>query len=162
MVKDGQLLGEKEYRRDEDEYRPANLSLVLGYKPLTGEEFQGKFTNFNVFNSSLSVERMIRLTRAGEKECGAPGDLVSWEEAEWTLHSQAKMIEVDRDWEGACRRESQVQVFTADFKWQGDCMQHCKKIANGRSPPVTTEEKWENLTIEIDLITQDRSNLPYM
>ena len=31
-----------------------------------------------------------------------------------------------------------------------------------RSPPVITEEEWTNLTIEIDLITQDRSNLPYM
>ena len=27
---------------------------------------------------------------------------------------------------------------------------------------MITEEEWTNLTIEIDLITQDRSNLPYM
>ena len=35
-------------------------------------------------------------------------------------------------------------------------------ITGGRSPPVNTEEEWENLTREIDLITQDRSILPYM
>ena len=36
-------------------------------------------------------------------------------------------------------------------------MWHCKKIGNGRSPPVITEEESKNLTLEIDLITQDRS-----
>ena len=71
---------------------------------------------------------MIAQTKAGEEVCGAPGDLVNWEEAEWTLHSQAKVIEVDREWEGPCRRESQVQVFTAEFLWHHDCMQHCQKI----------------------------------
>ena len=33
---------------------------------------------------------------AGGEECETPGDLVSWEEAKWTLHSQAKVIELDR------------------------------------------------------------------
>ena len=87
-----------------------------------------------MFNSSLSVERMGGLTRAGVEECGAPGDLVSWEEAEWTLHSQAKVIEVDREWEGPCRRESQVQVFTADFEHHQDCMQlskdRCRQVTS--------------------------------
>ena len=35
VVVDGQLLVEEEYRREEDKYRPANLSLVLGYDPLS-------------------------------------------------------------------------------------------------------------------------------
>ena len=160
VVVDGQLLVEAEYRREEDEKRPANLRLLIG-SDQTGE-YPVKIANLNVFNSSLSLERMVGLTMAGEEECGAPGDLVSWEEAEWTLHSQAKVIEVDREWEGPCRRESQVQVFTADFEDHEDCMWHCKKIVNGRSPPVITEEEWKNLIEEIDLITQDRSILPYM
>ena len=105
---------------------------------------------------------MVGLTSAGEEECGASGDLVSWEEAEWTLHSQAKVIEVDREWEGPCRRESQVQVFTADFEYHHGCMEHCEKISAGRSPSVNTEEEWKNLIMEIDLITQDRSLLPWM
>ena len=90
-------------------------------------------------SSALSVERMAGLTTAGGEDCGAPGDFLSWEEAEWTLHSQAKVIKVDRDWEGPCRRESQVHAFTADFEYHHDCMQHCQKIAGGRSPPVSAE-----------------------
>ena len=39
---------------------------------------------------------------------------------------------------------------------------HCEKIGTGRSPPVTTEEEWKNLITEIELITQDRSDLPWM
>ena len=96
LVVDGQLLEEEEYRRDEDELRPANISLVLGYDTY-GTEYSVMIANLHVFKSSLSVEGMVGLTRAGEEECGAPGDLVSWEEAEWTLHSQAKVIEVDRE-----------------------------------------------------------------
>merc|ERR1711963_419013 len=41
-------------------------------------------------------------------------------------------------------------------------MQHCQKIYGGRSPPVTTKEEWENLTREVDLVTQDLSVLPGM
>ena len=125
---DGQLLGEEEYRREEDEYRPANLSLQLGYD-FYPAEYPVKIADLNVFSSSLSVERMVGLTRSGNEECGTPGDLVSWEKAEWTLHSQAKVIEVDKEWEGSCRRESQVQVFALDMvHWYDDCMRHCEKI----------------------------------
>ena len=130
VVVDGQLLGEVEYKMDEmDEYRPANISLRLGYSDYPAE-FPIKIADLNVFSSSLSLERMVGLTRTGEEECGAPGDLVSWEEAEWTLHSQAKVIKVDREWEGPCRRESQVQIFTLEMlHWYDDCMTHCQKIA---------------------------------
>ena len=162
---DGQLLGEGEYKRDEDEYRPANLRLGLGFVPLgsfAAKENTGRVSELNIFNSSLSAERMKGLTTSGGEECGAPGDLVSWEEAEWTLHSQAKEVEVDREWEGPCRRESKVQVFTADFFRQDFCMHLCQKISGGRSPPVTTREEWESLTREVDLITRDRSTLPFM
>ena len=68
-----------------------------------------------------------------------------------------------RDWANfaPCRRESQVHIFTAannyaGFDWHNDCMHHCQKIANGRSPPVNTKEEWESLTREVDLITPDR------
>ena len=161
LVVDGQLLGEKVYRR-EDWNGPANLSLLLGLNPLGPIELTGRVSELNIFGSSLSPEKMMVLTTAGGEGCGAPGDLINWEEAEWTLHSQAKVIEVDREWEGPCRMESQVQVFTAGFKWHHECMHHCQKISGGRSPPVTTKGEWENLTREIDLITQNRSNFPFM
>ena len=99
VVVNGQMLLEEEYRRGEDTRRPANFSLMLGSAGTNGNmELPVKISNLNVFNSSSSVERMVGLTRAGQEECGTPGNLVSWEEAEWTLHSQAKLIEVDREW----------------------------------------------------------------
>ena len=128
LVVDGQLLGEEEYKREEDEKRPTNISLLLG---AWDYEYPVKIADLNVFNSSLSVERMVGMTQAGDEECGAAGDLVSWEEAEWSLHSQAKVIEVDLKWEGACRRESKVHVFQGVFRFHHDCMQHCQKIAGG-------------------------------
>ena len=162
LVVDGQLLGEEEYRREEDTNRPANLSLVLGHDPPSKIEETGRVTELNIFSSALPLEMMKAQTRAEGKDCATPGDLVNWEEAEWTLHSKAKMIEVDREWEGPCRSESQVQVFTADFKHHEDCMQHCQKISKGRSPPVKTRKEWEGLKEEVDLIAQDRSSFPYM
>ena len=155
LVVDGQLLGEMEYRWKKDQDRPANLSLVLGGEPSYGYEYPIKVGDVNVFKSSLSVERMEGLTRAGEEECGAAGDYVSWDEAEWALHSQAKVIEVERKWAGPCRRESQVQVFGGSN--HQDCMHHCEKIKNGRSPPVTTEEEWESLWTELNLVNKDLS-----
>ena len=109
MVANGELLVDEEYKKDEDTDRPANLNLRLGLALDVYDaavEYIGKFTNLNFFKSSLPVEKMKGLTTAGGEECGAPGDLVNWEEAEWTLHSQAKVIEVDMDkeWEGPCRR----------------------------------------------------------
>ena len=72
---------------DKDKYRPANLSIALGFDPFNELEFTGRVSRLNIFNSALSIERMVAQTTAGGEECGAPGDLVNWEEAEWTLHS---------------------------------------------------------------------------
>ena len=104
LVVDGQLLEETEYKLVD--YRPANLTILLGSRTWwTGMENPIQVAGFNGFNSFLSLERMIELTTAVGEECRAPGELVSWEEAEWTLNSTAKMIEVDREFgEGLCRR----------------------------------------------------------
>ena len=64
LVVDGQLLGEEEYKREEDSDRPANISLVLGFDPDTGDELTGRIAGVNIFNSSLSLERMIIQTTA--------------------------------------------------------------------------------------------------
>ena len=105
---------------------------------------------------------MVAITGVEGQACESQGDLLSWEEAEWTLHSQAKVIEVDREWEGPCRKESQIQVFTAGFKSQSECMRHCEKISAGKSPPVTTMEDWETLTRQVDLISPDRSKMSWL
>ena len=78
-------------------------------------------------------------------ECGAPGDL------QLGGGRVDLVVSVKDDWGGQgverfLRKESQVQVFTAHFEWHQYCMHHCEKIANGRSPPVTIEEEWENLS----------------
>ena len=117
-----------------------------------------QIADLNVFNSSIPLKQMIGLTSPGEEECGAAGDLLNWEEAKWTLHSEAKVVKVDRDLEGPCRKKSKLQLFKANFKRQDTCMHHCQKIAWGRSPPVNTAEDWETLSKEIKLMTSDYQN----
>ena len=58
LVVDGQLLGEEEYNREEDQFRPANISLVLGLDVQTREEYNGQIFDLNIFSSALSQERM--------------------------------------------------------------------------------------------------------
>ena len=88
LVADGRVLGKQEYNREEDEYKLSNVSLVLGHNPKYLWEPTGRIAELNIFSSPLSEERMIAQTEAGGEKCGAPGDLVNLEEAEWTLHSQ--------------------------------------------------------------------------
>ena len=52
LVVDGQVLGEEKYRREEDKYRPANISLLLGFYPPNPAEFTGQVSELNVFNSA--------------------------------------------------------------------------------------------------------------
>ena len=159
LVADGQLLGEYHGYEAANDPRPFNLNLLLGRLDKT--EFTGRVSDLNVFSSPLSVETMLNITEAGGEECGAPGDFLSWKEVDWTLYSAAKMVTVMPDTEGPCRRESKLHVFPANFD-HPECMQHCQKIVGGRSPPVTTQEEWENLTREVDLAAPVRDMLPYM
>ena len=89
LVVDGQMLGQEEYKVEEDEYKPANLSVILGV--YLGMEYTGQVSSLNMFSSALSLERMVGMTTAGGEDCGAPGDYLSWEEEEWTLHSAARI-----------------------------------------------------------------------
>jgi hypothetical protein len=63
---------------------------------------------------------------------------------------------------GPCRRESQLTVFTADFELHKDCMEHCQKLGQGRSPPVQTQEEWTWLWKEVNAITPELWRLPYL
>ena len=49
-------------------------------------------------------------SEAGIETCGAAGDFLNWEEADWTLHSKARIIEVDSA-RGPCRKEGKIQVY---------------------------------------------------
>ena len=82
IVVDGQLLMEEEYKREEDNKFPTNVSILTGFfsdngKTAEKEEYTGRTTNLNVFGSNLSEEQILRMTTPGTPECGALGDLVN-------------------------------------------------------------------------------------
>ena len=156
LVVDGYELIEKVMRVPQ---RPRNLTLILG---LNGDsvEMTGRTTNLNIFPSALSVTRMKKLTEAGSRECGAPGGFLSWEEAEWTLHSKARVIEVEGTLEGPCRRQSKVQVYPMlGYQGQSTCMELCQKFG-GQSPSVKTLNSWEYLHKEFQYLSPGPRNLP--
>ena len=145
---------------EEDEWRPTTLDLVFGYSP-AGED-TGMTSQLNIFSSALSTARMVALTSAGGDECGTPGDYVSWEEEDWKLTGLARREMVEEQFEGPCRRESGVTVYTAEFEELEACMNHCEKLGQGRSPPIRTLAEWDWLRTEVHAITRDISVLPYL
>ena len=179
LVANGEVLEpEKKVEREdfeEEDNRPTDLIIQLGYRGKHYEyqyEFAGHYSNTNIFSSPLSTEMMIAMTQAGNEECGAPGDFLSWEEADWQLTSRASKVIVGEP-EGPCRIESKIDVFTADFKWHGNytatnedltsgCMEHCQKIGKGRSPPVRTLQELETLQTELQAITPDLKELHWL
>ena len=162
FVLNGKLLGEYDYNPEEDTRRPSKLFLFTGYDAINYQEDVGHVTNINIFSSALAVERMEAATLAGGAECGAPGDYVNWEEEQdWSLRSAAKWIELE-EWQGPCQRESAFNVFTAEFKTFQGCMHHCQKIGKGRSPPVGTLKDWQTYMRELEILSPDISQLPYM
>ena len=58
LVVDGQLLGEADYRREEDKDRPANLSLLLGRRPKDGQEY----SDLNVFITFIGLWTVGRMS----------------------------------------------------------------------------------------------------
>ena len=135
------------------------------------------FSNLNMFSQPPSLERMVAMTTSGSSECGAEGDFLNWDEAEWSLSDKwasgawadwvlvinsSKVEELD--WiSGPCWRETRIRVYQIDNAHdQKYCMNHCKKIANGRSPSVVTEEDWKWLIKEVESIStrnQDHCHL---
>ena len=161
IVLDGQVLEDKVHQEalEEDELRPPNLNLVLGYDG--SSEDTGMASNVNIFSLPLSTESMVAMTQAGHDECGAPGDYVNWEKAEWNLTSAARM-EMVGELESPCRRESEVTVYTADFEYHSSCMYHCQKLGQGRSPPVQTLEQYHWMFKEVHAITKEVWRFDYL
>ena len=152
LVSDGRVLDDsvREQAKEEDAFRPATLTLTLGIlgHVASSVEQTGMISGLNMFSQPLTNEAMMALTQSGGDECGVPGDYISWNEADWQLHSQARMVMVDEE-EGPCRRQSEVTVYDAGFIETRHCMEHCQKVGGGRSPPVRTLEEWEWLTKEV-------------
>ena len=153
LVVDGRVLGEAGYKAEEDDVWKIlgmNSNLTLSMSTGATNNWNGRVSNLNMFSSALSLERMVGLTSAGGEECGAPGDFISWEEAKVT-HLPGRMQDVDLR-EGACSRRSELNYFNAEFLRNKDCMEHCQKIGDGRSPPVVTLQQWDTLRSELNAI----------
>ena len=135
------------------------------------------FTDVNMFSQPPSLERMVAMTTPGSSECGAEGDFLNWDEAEWSLSDKwangnwadwvlvINSSKVEQlDWiSGPCWRESRIRVYQIDNAHdQSYCMDHCKKISNGRSPSVATQQDWTWLIKEVESIStrnQDHCHL---
>ena len=155
-----------------DSLRPADLNMVLGHLVIMNsevvekKEFAGMISQVNIFSSPLSSERMVAITQGGRKECGDPGDYVSWEEEDWKLTSKARIQRVEA-LEHPCRPVSKVTVYSAGFQdhsaatnpeKRSGCMEHCQKLGSkSRSPSVQTLSMWYWLYNEVSAITPDIS-----
>ena len=146
-----------------DEGRPTNLNMMVGYEIADGfaTEFTGQYSNLNIFSLPLPTEKMVAMTQAGSPECGAPGDYLSWEEADWQLHSKA-MISMLEEQDEPCKKTSSLHIYTGAFDYQSECMEHCQKLGKGRSPPIRTKQELESLRTEIGAISDDMAELPFV
>ena len=152
---------------------PTNFTIRIG----NAAAINAIFANVNMFSEPPSLDKMVAMTTSGGEECGAMGDFLNWDEAEWNVKNEwlsggwsdwvlvinaSKVVEVE--WmAGPCWRETKIRVYQIDnLHKHSDCMNHCKKIGNGRSPSVVTEEDWMWLIKEVDSVSlrnQDHCNL---
>ena len=104
--------------------------------------YSSSVTNLAVFNSSLSLARMQRITAGGEKECGEEGDYLAWPGSKWTLKGSARNLTIPR--KEPCAVEKSFQIFPEKVPSMEYCMQLCQKL-RGRAPSVGTEADWVDL-----------------
>ena len=99
---------------------PRNSTIRVG----KGTGINALFSDLNMFSEPLSLEKMVAITNPVGKECGSRGDLLNWDEAEWTLSDKwasdrwadwqlvinaSKVVELE--WiRGPCWRPSMIKV----------------------------------------------------
>ena len=177
IVADGKVLEDAPYPQIKNlkDNRPPKFSIKQG----TGAAIHAKFADLNVFSAPLSLEKMVNMTTSGGKECGAPGDYLSWADTVWTLSDKlfnghwadwdwvlpinaSQVVEVEVE-EGPCWRESRIKVYQINnMHTHSSCMEHCRKIAGGRSPTLVTLQDWQGLIPEIESLSahdEHQSNL---
>ena len=159
LVVDGLLIGDENIT--EVEYTMPELLIVGHYEHISYEHilydpkmFKGITTDVNMFSSALSMERMVDMTNGqGGENCWIEGDFVSWSNSSWNLVNNATMLQLDKRIHSSCRKESSVNIFVmVGVHRQEDCMRHCQKLGDGRSPPVTTPQQWLSMQSEIEAI----------
>ena len=83
------------------------------------------------------------------------------EEKQWTLHSKAMLIEMDRGLQSPCMAKAKTNVFPMiGLSFNSDCMDLCGKLG-GQSPPVRTKMEWEKWFTEIKAVSPDLTRLPH-
>ena len=82
------------------------------------------------------------MTSGGGEECGEEGDYLAWGEAQWTLHGEAVMEEVERI--EPCEEEQLINYYSAKFKKMEACMWHCEKLGS-RAPYVANISEWKTV-----------------
>ena len=150
---------------------PRNSTIRVG----KGTGINALFSDLNMFSEPLSLEKMVAITTPGGRECGSRGDFLDWHKAEWTLSSKwasdrwanwvlvvnASKVE-ELEWiRGPCWRPSKIKVYPIkNIHDHSDCMKHCQKIGNGRSPSLVTEEDWRWLVKELEPLSNPNYYLP--
>ena len=120
---------------------PTNFTIRIG----NAGAINAILANVNMFSEPPSLDKMVAMTTSGGEGCGARGDFLNWDKAEWTLSDKwanwvlvmnaSKVDEID--WmNGLCWRESKIKVYQLDGI-------HDQKISNGRSPLVATLGDWK-------------------
>ena len=160
IVVDGILLDDGVHKEMEKENKPGAVNITLGYNKYMTEseksDMSGKWTNMNIFSASMSEEKMVAMTTPGDDQCGAEGDVISWNEAKWT---QETVYIPDR--QGPCWKESTMIVYPAGMTFT-NCMEHCQKLGAGKAPSVQTEQDWNKIEQELQSINTNVSIIPAM
>ena len=125
-----------------------------------GEEVTGSWTNFNVFSSLLSEQKMRSITTVGNAACEKkPAAFLKWRADQWVLSGNGGSVRELEFAERPCRRVSAMQIYHMEaMHSQADCMEHCQKLW-GRSPSVQTEKDWEVIVEELTIIAGNISNI---
>ena len=162
IVVDGKVLEDALHPKIKffEDKMPTNFTIRVG----NAAAINAIFANIDMFSEPPSLDKMVAMTTSGGEECGARGDFLNWEEAEWTLSDEwangewadwvlganiSKLVELD--WiRGPCWRPSRIKsYFIKNQNDQSFCMKHCQKIGYGHSPSVVTQKDYSWLVQEV-------------
>ena len=153
LVVDGTLLENRTF----EEIKTVDYSSISDMK--IGETFEGQLAKFNIFSSTLSVEKMKNMTNADNPACEETGDFVGWNIKNWVLSGSGGAVRELEFAERPCRRVSDMQIYHMEaMHTQAECMEHCQKLM-GRSPSVRTKMDWKIIVKEVTTIAGNTSNI---
>ena len=156
LVIDGSLISEDKFV--DYDYNYDRFELITG-NDNWNIMFRGMATDVNMFSTALTKERMKEMTVGqGGESCGQAGDFISWpktlNDPFWTIEDTATMLELDKDFHSPCRKMSSLNIFIMDgLHRHQDCMQHCQKLGQGRSPRANDLQQWQAMLSELEVIT---------